>query len=293
VTPLSAPPPVRPGDRLWVIAPSSPFEIDRFERGISRLRERYEVVFDQTILARDGFLAGDDARRKRELEAALSDPATRAIVAVRGGYGAMRLLSALSLDAIVRARKWLVGFSDVTALHGLWARAGLQSIHGAMVAKLGDAPSTDFEAWCECLEGGPLPELHGETLRPGRASGRLFGGNLAVLAALVGTPHLPRAGGVLLLEDVGERPYRLDRMLTTLREARYFEGVSAVLVGELVDCGAGADGATAESVFADRLGDLGVPVIAGLPFGHGERNVPLRLGASVELDAGAGRVTFT
>jgi muramoyltetrapeptide carboxypeptidase len=285
---------VRPGDRLAIVAPASPFDVDRFERGVARLRERYAVVFDESIRSRAGFLAGDDARRRSELAAALADPATRAIVAVRGGYGAMRLLSSFEPAEIARAPKWLVGFSDVTALHALWARAGLQSMHGPMVAKLADASASDFEAWCACLEGADLPELRGTGLAPGRARGPLAGGNLAVFSALLGTPHLPAIdGAVLLLEDVGERPYRLDRMLTSLRDAGVFDRVRAVIVGELLDCEPGSDGTTAMDVIAERIAGLGIPVIAGVPIGHGALNQPVRLGAIVSVEGDAGVVSFS
>lgn len=292
--PFVAPPAVRPGDRLWIVAPASPFDVERFERGVARLRERYEVVFDESIRSRAGFLAGDDARRRSELAAALADDATRAIVAVRGGYGAMRLLSSLEPAAIARAPKWLAGFSDVTALHALWARAGLQSMHGAMVAKLADASEGDFEAWCRCLEGTELADVRGTVLTRGSARGRLAGGNLAVFSALLGTPHLPPIdGAVLLLEDVGERPYRVDRMLTSMREAGVFERVRAVIVGELLDCEPGADGTTVSDVIAERLGGLGMPVMTGAPIGHGSLNQPVRLGAIVTVDGDAGVAAFS
>jgi muramoyltetrapeptide carboxypeptidase len=217
-----------------------------------------------------------------------------AIVPARGGYGATRLLPSLEVAEIARANKWLVGFSDVTALHALWARAGLCSVHGPMVCSLPDAAPSVQAAWFQLLEGAAPAPLTGLTrVRAGRARGRLFGGNLTVLAALVGTPYMPPLDDVVLvLEDVGERPYRLDRVLTTLQQSGCFHGVRAVVLGQFTDCTPGPEGVTAQSVLKERLGSLGVPVLANAPFGHVADNTPLLFGAEAHVDADAGRVDF-
>jgi muramoyltetrapeptide carboxypeptidase len=213
---------LEPGARIAVVAPSSPFEVAAFERGVERLRQCYEVTFDPGVLTRTGYLAGDDERRATELLEALRDPAVDAIVAARGGYGATRLVEHIEVTTVAEANKLLVGFSDITALHALWARAGVRSLHGPMVAALGRCTQNVVDEWLAAVRGNGRRAIDG--LRPvtaGIAEGPLLGGNLAVLAALVGTPYaLPTDGCVLLLEDVGERPYRIDRMLTTLRQAR-------------------------------------------------------------------------
>ena len=178
--------------RIQVVAPSSPFPVDEFERGVERLRARYDVRYDPAIVTRSGYFAGDDDRRARELLAAIADDQVHAIVAARGGYGATRLLPRLEVAHVASHPKLLVGFSDVTALHALWARAGLQSMHGAMVAGLGRAPEAQVERWCAAAEGAPPPPLRGlRAIAGGRGSGPLLGGNLAVLTALVGTPYAP------------------------------------------------------------------------------------------------------
>ena len=274
---------------LRVVAPSGPFDVANFEAGIAFLRERFEVRYRADIIERAGYLAGCDRRRLDELNEALADPDVAAIVAARGGYGATRLLPELSVGRVRRAAVPLVGFSDITALHALWARAGIPSLHGSMVAALGHADDATRAGWVRALEGAG-PALKGlERWAGGVAEGPLVGGNLAVLAALVGTSHAPPLdGAILLLEDTGERPYRMDRMLTSLGQAGWFARLAGVVVGELTDCGPGPDGVLPETVFRERLGDLGVPVVGAAPVGHGARNTPLWLGRRHRLDADAG-----
>jgi muramoyltetrapeptide carboxypeptidase len=273
--------------RIQVVAPSSPFPVDEFERGVERLRARYDVRYDPAIVTRSGYFAGDDDRRARELLAAIADDQVHAIVAARGGYGATRLLPRLEVSDVASHPKLLVGFSDVTALHALWARAGLQSLHGAMVAGLGRAAEAQVERWCAAAEGAAPTPLRGlRAIAGGRASGPLLGGNLAVLTALIGTPHAPPlAGSVLFLEDIGERPYRVDRMLTTLTQAGALALPRAIVLGAFVDAAPGADGVTVEQVLAERLGGLGIPVLAGLPAGHVDDNLELPFGRTVHVDA--------
>lgn len=288
------PRPLASGSRVRVIAPSSPFDRARFDAGRALLDARYRVSLGDALFARSGFLAGNDAMRLADLEAALADPSIGALIAARGGYGATRLLPKLDVARVAAAGSWLVGFSDVTALHALWARAGLCSLHAPMVCSLPDGSAELQASFFALLEGGHPPPLHGLTvLRPGRAEGRLFGGNLTVLSALVGTPYMPPLDGVVLvLEDVGERPYRLDRMLTSLLGAGCFARVGAVVVGSFSDCQPGIDGVRADDVIAERLGQLDVPVLTRAPFGHVPENTPLLLGAHAIVDGDRGAVTF-
>jgi muramoyltetrapeptide carboxypeptidase len=279
---------------VHVFAPSSPFDRARFDQGLPFVEQRYRVSLGDALFAQAGFLAGDDAARLSDLRIGLSAPDVGALVAARGGYGATRLLPALAPDEIAAAKKWLVGFSDVTALHALWARAGLCSIHGPMVCSLWEGSMAVRDAWFDLLEGqDPRPLTGLSQVAPGRASGRLFGGNLTVLAALVGTPYAPPLDDVILvLEDVAERPYRLDRMLTTLLQSGALRGVRGVILGQFTSCDPGADGTTAEHVLAERLGTLGVPIVGGAPVGHVPENQPLLFGAQAELNADDGAVRF-
>jgi muramoyltetrapeptide carboxypeptidase len=251
------------------------------------------VVHDEGLFATKGYLAGDDDRRIRELIRAIEDPSVDGIVAARGGYGATRLLDAISPELVARHPKVLVGFSDVTALHALWARARVRSLHGSMVAALGRAPEALVPRWFAAVEAGLPPRVEGlESIQGGRADGPLLGGNLAVLAALVGTPHAPPIdGSILFIEDVGERPFRVDRVLTSLRQAGWLARVAGIAVGRFTDCD-GADGWSIEDVVRERLEGLGIPVVRGVPSGHVEDNLELPFGAPTTLDADRGTLVI-
>ncbi len=292
--PFDAVPPLRPGAHVRVIAPASPFDRADFERGVERLSARYRVSYADDIFAKHGYLAGDDARRLRELTSALEEPSVDAIVAARGGYGVTRLLDGVPIELVRRAKKLLVGFSDLTALHALWARAGLRSIHGAMAGGLGRAEPALVERWISIVEGAAHPEIRGlTTIAIGRAEGPLIGGNLALLAALAGTRHAPPVdGAILFLEDLGEAPYRIDRMLTTLGHAGWLDRVAGIALGRFTACDASGDGLSAEDVFADRLGRCGVPIVSGVAAGHVDDNLELPLGARARVDGGSGTLAF-
>ena len=303
------PAPLAAGDRAVIVAPSSPFDRARFERGVRALQGLgLEPAFGDGLFTRhpapEPYLAGDDARRLGELRAALEDPAARVLVLARGGYGLLRLvagapgaspaLPALSIEEIARAGKLLLGYSDATVLHELWARAGVPSLHGPMCTQLGEEESATVRLRALLFGDDPGPiawePLPASGARPGRAEGVLRGGNLAVLASLCGTPLQPRfAGCLLLLEDLNEPPYRLDRLVTQLLLAGALEGVRGVVVGDLVGVGEPSQG-RAEAI-AERLAGLGVPVAFGAPFGHAGRNQPVAFGCRHALDAGAGTLT--
>lgn len=275
-------------DLVAVVSPSSPSDPAQLSAGVARWEEYCSVSNDPAAFAREGFLAGDDASRAGSLLRALRDPAVRAVIAARGGHGATRVIEregAALLDAVRADPKPLVGFSDITALHSLWSRAGVRSVHGTMVAAAGRG--AEIDALWEVLQGAAPAPWQG--LRPwteGVAEGVARGGNLAVLCALLGTPWaLDLDGAVLFIEDVGEAPYRLDRMLTSLRLAGALRGVRGIVVGELTRCDPNADGVSAEDVLRERLGDLGVPVFSGAPFGHGEVHRPWVQGAPVRVSA--------
>lgn len=278
-----------------MIAPSGPFDTEGFQLGVAWLGERYVVRHREDIFARSSFLAGSDARRSSELREALGDPRVDAIVAARGGHGATRILGAIPVDEIAAANKLLVGFSDVTALHALWAQAGVRSLHGPMVATLGRAGASIRARWVAAVEGAIPDPIEVRALAPGRAEGPLVGGNLSVLAALSGTPFAPPLeGAILFLEDVNEAPYRVDRMVTTLRNAGWLSGLAGVALGAFTPSTPSDDAVGAmEAVLSDRLADLGIPVVSGVPSGHIEDNLELPLGAPVRIDAHSTRGTVT
>lgn len=288
-------PTLRRGDTIAVIAPSSPFAAEGMTRGLAFLSEHFRVITRDDLDTRAGYLAGSDARRTEELQAAVDHPEVKGILCARGGYGAMRLLPHLSLEGLSREPKLLVGYSDITALHAQWQRHGVGSLHGSMVAAMGTAPAPLQARWLEALMGTPQrTTLTGLTcITPGRASGLLCGGNLAVLAALLGTPYMPPlAGRVLFLEDVGEAPYRVDRLLTSLALSGLLHEVAAVLLGAFTRAHPGPHGVSVRAVLKERLGGCGKPVLAGLPSGHLDDNLELPFGRPVVVDADNGTVAL-
>ncbi|HXL39316.1 MAG TPA: LD-carboxypeptidase, partial [Myxococcales bacterium] len=257
------------------------------ERGIRALRQIGLVPrFTDAIFTRTDYLAGDDARRKRELEDAFRSDA-KALILARGGYGVLRF--APDLRSI--PRKLLIGYSDTTILHELWRRAGVPSIHGPMCTQLGEEPS-ELQRLQTLLFGELPPPIAwtARTARSGRAEGPLAGGNLATLASMCGTPLQPQfRGSVVLLEDLNEPSYRLDRLLTQLLLGGALDGAKAFVVGDL--SAPGEDPAGREEVVAERLARLNVPVVFGAPFGHAGRNQPVAFGCAHALDAQKGTLT--
>ena len=288
------PPAVAPGDRVAVIAPASSFDRASFEAGLALIAARYQVSYAAGLFERQRYLAGSDDRRLAELAAAFADPAIRGVFCVRGGYGATRLLARLA--ALPAARpKPLVGFSDITALH-LWLQShGTVSIHGPVLTQLpllSPATCTRLFALLESASAPP-PLLAGETCVGGVAEGPLLGGSLSMLTRVLGTPYMPDLeGAILLLEDVGERPYRLDRMWTHLTLAGVFERVRGIALGTFVNCEEQGADFRAADLLRELAEATGLPCAAGFPIGHGEVNEPVPLGARVRLDAGARTLTF-
>ncbi|MDR8409262.1 LD-carboxypeptidase [Nonomuraea sp. 3-1Str] len=281
--------PIRPGDTVAVVAPSGPPDAALLKRGVERLEGLgLKVVAGGRVLDRQElpYLAGSDADRAADLQAAWCDPAVTAVFCARGGYGAARLLGLIDWDAMRAAGpKTLVGSSDITALHHVFAaELGVPTLHGPMPAcdtiAGGDAPEpVSWEHLRAALTGQAPPVTGDRALAPGRAEGVLAGGNLSLLASMCGTRHHPSFDGkIVLLEDIGEEPYRIDRMLTQLLQAGAFDGVRGLVLGSWVDCGDPAP------VLRDRLLPLGVPVLAGLPVGHGSPQLSVWLGAPAVID---------
>ena len=274
-----------------MVAPSSPFDREKFLRGVLELSNLgLRPQFTPRVYDRDAHLAGGDEARRAELQAALEGPA-RAIILARGGYGALRFATQLATDAVAKAGKPVIGYSDATVLHELWWRAGTPSIHGPMCTQLGEEASALERLWrlLTGAEPGPL-EWQPRTGVGGRAEGTLRGGNLATLASLCGTPLQPRFDGALvLLEDLNEPPYRLDRLLTQLALSGAFEGARGFVIGDLTAPGEPGEGR--EETVTGRLAPLGVPLVFGAPFGHAGCNQPVAFGTRHALDADRGILT--
>jgi muramoyltetrapeptide carboxypeptidase len=281
---------LKPKDTVAVIAPAGPFDRPGFDAGRAKLEPRYTLSFDEGLYSAHRYLAGDDARRLAELRKAFG---ARGIFCARGGYGAMRLLPALEPREVPAIP--LVGFSDITALHALWLRAGYRCVHGPVLTQLGRAPANVVDRLTALLESDALPApLSGQTtVVPGVAQGPLIGGNLSVLTRLIGTPWMPPLdGAVLLLEDVTERPYRLDRMWMHLKLAGLLDRVAGVALGDFTGCEEkGADYGPFD-VLDELARALGKPCLRGLPIGHEDLNLPVVLGAQVRLDATQRRLEF-
>ena len=242
------------------------------------------------MLAQRGYLAGDDAARAAELTALVEDPGVAAIWCARGGYGCQRMLPYLDAAAFRRASKPLVGYSDVTTLL-LWQRraAGLMGVHGPMLEP--DASEEGHRAIARLLTGvGELPRLSGHALVGGWREGRLVGGSLTLVAASLGTPwEVDTRDAILLLEEVGEAPYRIDRLLGQLRAAGKLQVAAGIGIGRLAGCEA-QEGPSAEEVVSEILEPLGVPAVVDLPFGHRGPNAPWPVGGRAAIDAERGEV---
>lgn len=277
------------GGVIGIAAPAAAVDPEKLAAGEERLRKAgFSVVRRGDVLARHRYLAGDDARRAGELMALVADPQVHAIVCARGGWGSPRILDRLDAAAVRAARKPLVGFSDVTALL-LWQRraAGLVGLHGPMLDRGGDLRDDELDALVAALTGsGPARTLwRGREGGGGVAEGRLVGGSLTMLAASLGTPwEVDTRGAVLLVEDVGERPYRIDRLLTQLRAAGKLARVAAIGIGRFEQCDEPNGSVTAAEVLRETVDALGVPWVAGLPFGHGAPNLVWPMGARARVD---------
>lgn len=288
------------GAAVSLIAPSSPFDREKFGRGVAALRslslepQARDDLFSRWPDNEHAFLAGEDSRRLAELRAALRDPKSRLLVMARGGYGAMRIAGLLSLEEIAVAGKLLLGYSDATVLHQRWAQAGVPSIHGPMCTQLADSQQA-LTRLGQLLFGGPAAPITWDPIdlgksSPGTAEGVLRGGNLATLAALCGTALTPCfADCIVLLEDLAEPPYRLDRLCTQLLQSGALEGACGFVIGDLWGPDESSKGRG--EVLAERLASLGVPVAFGAPFGHAGRNQPVAFGCRHRLDAAAGSLT--
>ena len=296
---LIRPPCLSPGDRMRVVAASGPVHRERFEAGVQVLRSRYDLIYDEsTLFARSGFLAGKDDHRLEALNAAIADSECQAILLARGGYGLTRILSGIDRISLRAHPKPIVGYSDVTALLSVCAHAGVASIHGPMISDFGELSEEDRTSFFNLLEnpdpGTVLSDL--EALVVGRATGPLLGGNLEVLTRLLGTPLQPDfEGAIMFLEEVGELPYRVDRLLTHLDSAGVLDSVAGIVIGDFTDCDEIENGEikppTARDVLIERLSRLPIPVTLEGGFGHGDRKASLPYGVPVELDAAAGHLT--
>ncbi len=285
-----------------LVSPSGPAPQDRVTHGTEILESwGLHVEIAPGALDRHGYFGGTDEIRLAGLNAAFRDPDVRAVIATRGGYGAQRIVDGLDADAIRADPKVLAGFSDITALQlAAWRIAGLAGVHSPMAAWNAERTGADSieSLRLALMSTSPtvvVPRQDEETFPvriPGPpAHGTLIGGNLCLLAATIGTVDMPNlTGAILLIEDVNEQPYKVDRMLTHLRRAGAFDSLAGVAVGQFTGCSDGW-GTTVVDVLLERLGGLGVPVLGGLPIGHGRDQLSVAVGVPATLDVEAGTLT--
>lgn len=296
------PPAIRPGGTIGVVAPAGPVESrEALDRSVSTIeRLGFRVRFEPRILESTRYLAGDDRARAGELIRAFEDPEIDGIIALRGGYGCARLIPWLDEKRLRPNCKLFMGFSDLTTLHLYFRRRfGWVTVHGPMMtsAVLGDPPA-DLEQHLVSLWIDPeyrptlsFPQL--EAWQEGEAEGHLVGGCLSLVVASLGTPYEVRTEGrILFLEERGEEPYRIDRMLTQLRLAAKLDGVGGILLGSFEGCEPESGGYSCAEVMRELLSNLDAPVLAGFPAGHLPDNWPLPLGTRVRLDAGGRTLEF-
>ncbi|SEJ78811.1 muramoyltetrapeptide carboxypeptidase [Pseudomonas sp. NFR16] len=293
---------LRAGDAVALVSPAGPVAEARVQAAVRELtawglRPRvYPHALDST-----GFLAGSDADRVADLNDALADPDIRAVLCNRGGYGVQRILEHVDYDAVRRDPKLVVGFSDITALHGaLWNRTGLVTVHGPVAAQLergGVFASTLKQALMTTQPSVITADADEPTFSVrtrGVTEGILLGGNLSMLCTCVGTPFMPDLrDAILLIEDVGELAYRVDRLLTQLRNCGILQQVRGIAVGQFSEPGHGNNPVRPPDVLSERLGDLGIVLLGGLSIGHGDRNLAVALGAHAVLDADEGTLTVS
>ncbi|GIF71728.1 peptidase S66 [Asanoa siamensis] len=294
-------PALRPGDAVMLVSPSGPTRPERMVRGLELVESwGLRAVLGPHAYARTGYLAGDDAARAADLNAAFADASIRGVLCTRGGYGAQRMVDAIDMAAVRRDPKVVAGFSDITALQfALWRGARLAAVHGPGVAWNDErTPAASAESLRSALmttDPVTVAAVPGEDTAgvrvPGIAAGPLLGGNLCLITASIGTPDMPDlSGAILLIEEVQEPLYKIDRMLTHLRRAGSLDGLAGVALGQFTDC---SDdwGTGLTTMLLDRLGDLGIPILGGLPIGHGPGQLSVPVGALATVDADTGLLT--
>jgi muramoyltetrapeptide carboxypeptidase len=285
------------GDAVALVSPAGPVAQARVEAAVKVLTDwglRPRVY--PHALDRFSFYAGTDEQRAADLNDALADPEIRAVICNRGGYGVQRIIEHLDFAAVRRDPKLVLGFSDITGLHAaLWRNARLASIHGPVAAQLERGGLTNSSVKHALMSGEPVlvradpTEATAGVRVKGVAQGLLLGGNLSLLSTSVSTPFMPDLNGaILLIEDVGEAAYRVDRMLTHLRNCGILQRLSGIAVGQFSEPAGVSGSVSLSDVLNERLGDLGIPVLGGLSIGHGDPNIAVPLGTLATLDADAG-----
>lgn len=286
---------LKPGDTIGIAAPASPFDREAFEQGVSAIESMgYQVEIPEDVFAREGYLAGSDRERAALLMRLFEDESIKAVFCARGGFGSMRLLALLDFDTVSVWPKIFLGYSDITTLlTALYKECSMVTFHGPLVTTLRNHCKETARALINALGSGkPLVfKPHKPVvLNRGNGSGPVVGGNLTNLCHLMGTPFEPSFDKHLLfLEDRGEAPYRIDRMLSHLSLGGLLEGVAGVILGSFQDCGAIED---IHRIVKEAFRGTDIPILAGFDFGHGTPNLTVPIGLQAELDSEEGSLRF-
>jgi muramoyltetrapeptide carboxypeptidase len=296
------PPCITKGDTIGLVAPAGPIiNKSNFSAGIRILEKKgFNVTYNRHLLNTRGYLAGSDRERADEFNRLWSDPAVKGLVAARGGYGSMRMLDLIDMKQIRKNPKILVGFSDLTVLlTAISLKTGLVTYHGPVVTTLASIDKQSQTSFFNVL-AGKTPELiqpaRVTTVKGGRARGILLGGNLTTLVHMIGTPYeLPWQDAILFIEDIGESPYRLDRLLTHLDRANRLQKIKGLILGTFSDDTRKENKEMQRAVhkrILELLEKYDIPVWANFPAGHSRRNLTLPVGAEVEMDSSENMLKF-
>lgn len=297
---LIIPPQLRQGDRIAIVSPASVIDPKLVEGAAATLRDwGFEPMVGAHALGASGSYSGTVAERLADLEGALADPNVRGILCSRGGYGAVHLLQSLSGRDLRRDPKWVIGFSDISALHALMQSQGVASIHGSMARQLAtganDELNTQMRHILTLHRTTDIAWKSGEGFQPGRTTAPMVGGNLAVIAALIGTPYdIIQAGTILVIEDVSEPIYKVERIMYQLLLSGRLERLSALVVGQFTEYHPDRNHTTMEEMLSPIISRIGIPVATGAPIGHVDGNRPWIEGALTTLTVGVdGEATIT
>jgi len=287
-----------PGDTIGIITPASQMKLEKLNLGVKYLQNLgYKILLGDHVQDSYGYLAGKDVDRIHDLHQMFANPEVKAIISSRGGYGTPRLLDEIDYDLIAQNPKLFVGYSDLTALQlAIWQKISLVTFSGPMVAVEMAAGIESFteESFWPLICDDQINKLFSmesndslQVLKPGKAQGFLLGGCLSLISCVIGTKHQPDfSGSILILEDIGEQPYRIDRYLCQMRSAGIFEQVNGIILGQFIDCvdEEGAPTLTFDEIFEDFFGSLSIPVIKNFPYGHSSKKFTIPFGVNVEIN---------
>lgn len=284
-----------PGDKVGIVAPASHFDKDRFYKGIRVLESLgFQAYLPEGLFEKKGYLAGSDIHRATMFNSLFADDTVSAIFCARGGFGSLKILPLIDYELIRKNPKILVGFSDISAvLSTVYKKCGLVAFHGPMITTLADADQRSINALQSVISSPDRIEItlkDSVIINPGICYGTVLGGNLTTLCHLSGTPYQPDfKGSILFIEENGEAPYRIDRMLTQMKMAGCFDDLAGLILCSFESCGAYDE---IISIVEEIIGDKDIPVITGIEAGHGKTNITIPTGMDATLDTTRGLLTF-